>query len=227
MANIAYVHFNIKSSDSEKLLRGLIDQGHIEGDTDELLENGEGEADIALNDFWTGYSDSGYIFYDKEEIMLSGQMKWEGWFSTDDIAILKEICQENDIELKEVTSYWYDETCVNMGAQTWPVPEWIMNDEKAHAYKDGFAYAYPDNDYEDKVVIPEQDILDEKFGSVDEFCDTATKLMLEALKTGENPFDEDFKKYFPHCILYDYAIDAEHRASEYTFDWDWTREEDD
>lgn len=229
MANIAYVQFSIKSSDPEKLLKALIDKGHVDGDIDGLLEYCEGEADFELEQAYTGYSSCGYISAGgiEGEIRLSGGMRWEGWFSSDDIAILKQICQENDIELKEVTSYWYDETLVNMGAQTWPVPDWIMNDEKTHAYKDGFAFAYPDEDYEDRVVIPDEETLEEEFGSADEFGETATRLMLEALKTGENPgFDEKWQKCFPHCILYDFAIDAEHRASEFSFEWDWTSEED-
>lgn len=222
MANIAYVTFSIKSSSPKALVKALAERGHIKGNVAEVLENGEGEADFELERACTGYSLDGCITIDGEELFLSGGMKWEGWFSTVDIGILKKVCEEEDIELKEVSCYWYDETLTKMGAQAWPVPEWIMQDEDAHAYKDGFAYAYPDEDYDDSVQMPDEETLEQTFSTEEEFCENVAVKILEALKTGENPFSEDMQQYLPHCILYDYAIDAEHRAIEFTFDWDWT-----
>jgi len=231
MANIADLTLYIKTSDPQKLAEALVKSGHIEGDTSELLEDGEGECDLTLDRICTGYSIGSNVsigHQNEDEIIVTGGVKWEGWFSSDDIAILKKLCEEAGIELKQVSCRWYDETFKNMGAQVWPLPDWIMKEED-DAYKDGFAYAYPDEDFEDSVNIPDDNEFTLNGMEVDvyEFAESSTERLLNALLTGENTFTEEMHGFFPHCILFDYATSDDDRSAENHFSWDWTQSDED
>lgn len=222
MANIAYVTFTVECSDAERLIKALIEKELIQ-DIDGNIEGGEFAGCLILDTFTTGYNCICNISYSCEEIVFEGGAKSEGWFSSDDLDMLKEVCAANDIELSRVESKWHDEFMEYFGVQAWPIPKWII-DKDPNAYADGFAYAHPNEDYEDSIAFNEDDDEDyDRYVFAEEFC----QMLLEAMMTGKDPgFDEKWKKWVPHCIVYDYSYKEDDLNCNETFEWDWTSEED-
>ncbi len=186
MADVAYCTFRIECSDGKKLVQALIENNNINGDIDDIDEGGADNVSLELEDIYTGYGTDSMSSWGDDYVEFIGGCREEAYFSDDDLSILKDVCAENGIELTKVSSRWYDEFSTKMGAQVWPVPDWLMEYRK-EAYKDGFAYAYTDES-EDAIIANEDE--EEIEGVVFDPCSDGILMLLDALETGENVFQK-------------------------------------